>query len=174
MSEYRVRATGEVKSQGQIRRDNPNISLPRVWNANVCDALSIDPVLASPKPDTTGDYTVVVRNGVEQDANNNWVYAWVERDMFSEYTDEDGVMHTKAEQEQAYQARLNAEAAESVRTQRDNLIAETDYLALSDNTLTTEMAAYRQALRDITSHANFPDLNPGDMDGNNSDWPTKP
>ena len=167
MSEYRVKATGEVKSQGQIRKDNPNMSLPRVWNANVCDALGIDPVLASPKPDTTGDYKTVVRNGVEQDSKGNWVYAWTERDMFSDYTDEDGVLHTKAEQETAYQTKLDSEAAESVRTQRDSLIAETDYLALTDNTLTEAMATYRQALRDITDHANFPYLE-------EADWPTKP
>ena len=40
-------------------------------------------------------------------------------------------------------------------------------MALSDNTLTEEMAAYRQALRDITSHANWPYLN-------EADWPVKP
>jgi len=167
MSEYRVRATGEVKSQGQIRKDNPNISLPRVWNANVCEVLGIDPVLASPKPDTTGDYTVVVRNGVEQDANNNWVYAWVERDMFSEYTDEDDVVHTKAEQETAYQTKLDDEAAERVRSERDRLLAETDWTGLSDVTMSAEMTTYRQALRDITTHANFPHLN-------EEDWPVKP
>ena len=166
MSEYRVRATGEVKNQGQIRRDNPNMSLPRVWNANVCEALGIDPVLASPKPNTTGDYKVVVRNGVEQDANNNWVYAWVERDMFADTT-EDGVTTTKAEHEAAYQAKLDAEAAERVRTQRDAKLAETDWTGLSDVTMSAEMATYRQALRDITDHANFPNL---DAD----DWPVEP
>jgi len=166
MSEYRVRATGEVKNQGQIRRDNPNMSLPRVWNANVCEALGIDPVLASPKPNTTGDYKVVVRNGVEQDANNNWVYAWVERDMFADTT-EDGVTTTKAEHEAAYQAKLDAEAGASVRTQRDAKLAETDWTGLSDVTMSAEMATYRQALRDITDHANFPNL---DAD----DWPVEP
>lgn len=167
MSEYRVRATGEVKNQGQIRRDNPNVSLPRVWNANVCEVLGIDPVLASPKPDTTGDYKVVVRNGVTQDANNNWVYAWVERDMFSEYTDEEGVVHTKAEQETAYQTKLDDEAGERVRSERDRLLAETDWTGLSDVTMTAAMATYRQALRDITAHADFPYLN-------DEDWPQKP
>ena len=167
MSEYRVRATGEVKNQGQIRRDNPNVSLPRVWNDNVCNVLGIDPVLASPKPDTTGDYKVVVRNGVTQDANNNWVYAWVERDMFADTTDEDGVTTTKAEHETAYQAKLDAEAAKSVRTQRDSKLAETDFYALSDVTMSAAMTTYRQALRDITAHANFPYLN-------DEDWPTKP
>jgi hypothetical protein len=76
MSEYRIRSTGEVKTQGQIRSMHPNVSLPKVWNANVNETLGIDPVLASPKPDPSGDYKVVVRNGVEQDANNNWVWAW--------------------------------------------------------------------------------------------------
>ncbi len=167
MSEYRVRSTGQVLSQGAIRKLNPNMSLPRVWNANVCEALGIDPVLASPKPAVTGDYKTVVRNGVEQDAKGNWVYAWVERDMFSDYTDEDGVTHTKADQEAAYQARLDAEAADRVRTQRNTLLAETDWMALTDNTLTEGWAAYRQALRDITDHANFPHLE-------DTDWPVKP
>lgn len=167
MSEYRVRATGEVKSQGQIRRDNPNISLPRVWNSNVCEALGIDPVFAAPKPNTTGDYKTVVRNGVVQDANNNWVYAWTERDMFSEYTDEDNVVHTKAEQETSYQTKLDDEEAERVRTERDRKLAETDFYGLSDVTMSAEMTAYRQALRDITTHTNFPYLE-------EEDWPTKP
>jgi hypothetical protein len=64
MSEYRIRSTGEVKSQGQIRSDNPNVSLPKVWNDNVNETLGIDPVLASPKPEPSGDYKSVVRNGV--------------------------------------------------------------------------------------------------------------
>ena len=166
MSEYRVRATGEVKNQGQIRRDNPNMSLPRVWNANVCEALGIDPVLIAPAPAPSGEYKIVVRNGVEQDANSNWVYAWTERDMFADTT-EDGVTTTKAEHEAAYQAKLDAEAGASVRTQRDAKLAETDFYGLSDVTMSAEMTTYRQALRDITSHANFPYLE-------DADWPTKP
>lgn len=42
------------------------------------------------------------------------------------------------------------EAMEDLRTKRDKLLSATDYLALSDNTLSTEMTTYRQALRDIT------------------------
>jgi hypothetical protein len=38
----------------------------------------------------------------------------------------------------------------SLRAKRNSLLASTDYLALSDNTLSSEMSAYRQALRDIT------------------------
>ena len=39
----------------------------------------------------------------------------------------------------------------SLRNKRNNLLAQTDYLALSDQTMTAEMTAYRQALRDITN-----------------------
>ena len=38
-----------------------------------------------------------------------------------------------------------------LRSERNSKLAETDYLALSDRTLSTEMANYRQQLRDITN-----------------------
>jgi hypothetical protein len=168
MTEYRDRTTGEIKSQGQLRKENPNMSMPKVWNTNVFDALNVDPVLRSPKPtEGIGAYQSVRRNGVTQDANGNWVQAWEIVDMFSDYTDDEGVTHTKAEQEAEYQARLDSDAATRNRAERDRLIGETDWQALSDVTMSAEMAAYRQALRDITAHANWPHLN-------DEDWPTKP
>ena len=163
--EYRIQSTGEVKTQGEVRRMHSNTSLPRVWDANVCTALGIDPVLAAPKPEVTG-YTQAIRNGATQDANGNWVQAWSVVDMFADTT-EDGVTTTKAEHETAYQADLDAKAAESVRTQRDKLLAETDWTGMSDVTMAAEMTTYRQALRDITTHANFPNLA-------DEDWPTAP
>ena len=164
--EYRIQSTGEVKNQGAVRRMHSNTSLPKVWDANVCTALGIDPVLAAPKPEVTG-YTQAIRNGATQDANSNWVQAWLVVDMFQDYTDDEGVTHTKADQEAAYQADLDAKAAASVRTTRDAKLAETDWTALTDVTMAAEMAAYRQSLRDITTHANFPYLT-------ETDWPTKP
>jgi hypothetical protein len=41
-------------------------------------------------------------------------------------------------------------AMETLRAKRNKLLADTDYLALSDNTMTEEVKTYRQALRDIT------------------------
>ena len=43
-------------------------------------------------------------------------------------------------------------AIKHLRMKRDNLLKETDYLALSDNTMTDEMKTYRQELRDITNN----------------------
>ena len=54
---------------------------------------------------------------------------------------------------------------DEIRAKRNILLAETDYLALSDTTLSSDMAAYRQSLRDVTSQAGFP---------TNVTWPTKP
>ena len=41
-------------------------------------------------------------------------------------------------------------AMETLRAKRNKLLADTDYLALADNTMTEEVRTYRQALRDIT------------------------
>ena len=52
-----------------------------------------------------------------------------------------------------------------LRTKRNQLLAETDYLALADHTLSAEMTAYRQALRDLPANTTDP-ANPV--------FPTKP
>ena len=170
MSEYRNRTTGEVKTQGQWRAANPNMSLPRVWKAATLDALNLDPVLRSPAA-TVGAYQVSVRDGVVQDANGNWVENYVARDMFQDYTDEDGVSHTKAEQEAAYQARLDAETAEGHRTTRNKLLADSDWTQMNDSPLTNEAktawATYRQELRDLSDLDAWPNLD-------NADWPVAP
>ena len=165
MSEYRNRTTGVVKTQGQWRNEFANMSLPRVWKAATLDALDLDPVLKSPAATTTA-YQTSVRDGVVQDANGNWVENYVARDMFADTT-EDGVTTTKAEHEAAYQATLDARTATANRNTRDTKLAETDFYALSDVTMSAEMTTYRQALRDITSHSNWPNLE-------EADWPTKP
>jgi hypothetical protein len=41
-------------------------------------------------------------------------------------------------------------AMETLRAKRNKLLSATDYLALSDNTMTEKIKVYRQALRDIT------------------------
>ena len=41
-------------------------------------------------------------------------------------------------------------AISDLRNKRNNLLKETDYLALSDNTISDEMKKYRKDLRDIT------------------------
>ena len=71
-------------------------------------------------------------------------------------------------EEQAWADGAFNRAIASVRAKRNGLLAETDYLALSDNTLTSDMTTYRQNLRDITNGVDTVDK------CNNIDWPTKP
>ena len=61
----------------------------------------------------------------------------------------------------AYQT---AEKWKRIRSDRNVRLAETDYLALKDNTLSADMKTYRQALRDV----------PKQTDPDNITWPSKP
>lgn len=70
-------------------------------------------------------------------------------------------LRTEAER----QADAVAAQAASVRQQRNALLAETDWAALTDNTLSPELAAYRQALRDVPEQAGFPET---------INWPSRP
>jgi len=57
------------------------------------------------------------------------------------------------------------QALASLRTKRNQRLSETDYLALSDVTLSADMRTYRQALRDLPANTSDP---------TNPTWPIKP
>ena len=61
-----------------------------------------------------------------------------------------------------------ARALANLRAKRNRLLAETDYLALSDNTLSDDMKTYRQSLRDLPSGKDTVEK------CENATWPTKP
>ena len=62
----------------------------------------------------------------------------------------------------------NERRMQELRKQRDTLLRETDYMALSDVTMTDAWKTYRQALRDITSQT------PSDDALSNIKFPNKP
>ena len=53
------------------------------------------------------------------------------------------------------------------KNERDRLLTACDWWSSSDRTMTAAQTTYRQALRDITDHSNWPNLL-------STDWPTKP
>ena len=65
----------------------------------------------------------------------------------------------------AKDARILADKWSSVRRDRDRRLAETDFLALSDQTLSNSMKTYRDSLRDVPEDNSDPD---------NISWPSKP
>ena len=71
-------------------------------------------------------------------------------------------------EEAAWANAAPARALAKLRERRNRLLAETDYLALSDNTLSSDMTTYRQALRDLPSGKDTVEK------CENATWPTKP
>ena len=76
------------------------------------------------------------------------------------FTDEENAVQDAYERDV-----LPLEQMAAIRRQRNELLQETDYLALADVTLTDEMRAYRQALRDLPANT---------ADPANPVWPVKP
>ena len=60
---------------------------------------------------------------------------------------------------------LNVEKLNELRVERNRRLVETDHYGLSDQTMTSDMSTYRQALRDITKSATSLD---------DVTWPEKP
>ena len=73
----------------------------------------------------------------------------------------------EAEIKEFEDAQLDRDLSE-LREKRNKLLAETDYLALNDNTLADNMKTYRQELRDLPSGLDTVEKVA------NVTWPTKP
>ncbi len=74
----------------------------------------------------------------------------------------------KQAEEKAWNDGALDRALAELRSKRNRLLAETDYLALSDNTLNDNMKKYRQDLRDLTAGLDTVEK------VNSVTWPTKP
>ena len=127
-------------SVGQFRRDNPQTSFPKQIPNSILQSYEVYEVIELDKPAYDPLVQTLVR-GTPVYKNDKWE-----------------VSFTTANKSEA-----DAEAA--VRNQRDMLLTATDWMALSDVTMSSEMTAYRQALRDIPAQSGFPA---------SVTWPTKP
>jgi hypothetical protein len=144
---YRIRATGEVVSQGEFRSRNKNTSFPSQWTPALVEELGLDPVFETPAPTVTR-YQTAYKDGVEQVAGK-WVWKWSISEMSAEAI-----------------ASKDAEAAKAVRSSRDAKLAETDWTQVADAPVDqAAWAAYRQELRTLPEQAGFP---------HEITWPSKP
>ncbi len=71
-------------------------------------------------------------------------------------------------EEKAWSDAAPARALAELRAKRNRLLAETDFYALSDVTLSDDMKTYRKNLRDLPAGKDTVDK------CNNATWPTKP
>jgi len=130
----------ETYSIGQLRRDNPNTSFPKVPSDALLADWGVYPYTVQDQP--TVDYmTQTIKQTALAEVNGAWTQGWE-------------VINLPVE-----------DAGRNIRNHRDNLLSQTDWMAMSDNTMSHEMATYRQALRDVTAQPGFPFA---------VEWPTKP
>ena len=166
---YRIRSNGAIATQGEVRKMFSNTSLPRVWDAVICDDLGIDPIFEGPQATGGTVYQYSQADGIEEivDAQGagKWYTKYILGPVFTDTTDDEGNVTTAADNEAAYKAMKDAEQAKSVRTSRDAKLAETDWRFRSDMNPSQEWIDYCQALRDITGQEGFPWT---------ITWPTQP
>ena len=132
----------------RLRSDNPNVSFPKELSDELLSEWGVFPVTYQNQPEYNR-LTQRVDHALEPElVDGKWV---LRRE----------VVDLSPEQQEA----VDEGAAKSVRNKRDSLLKETDWYGLTDVTMPTEIAVYRQTLRDITDQDGFP---------HTITWPTKP
>jgi hypothetical protein len=137
-------------SVGQLRRDNPQTSFPKQIPTEMLEEYGVFAVATASMPDADPRTKIVSEATTPTLVDGAWVIGWTTTDKTAEQITE-----------------WDTNLATQNRDKRNTLLGQTDFYALSDNTMSAEMTAYRQALRDITSHANWPNLE-------DADWPVAP
>lgn len=135
---------------GQLRRDNPNTSFSSRIPLNILEEYGVFPVSVSDMPVVDDRTQLAVQDSTPSLIDGAWTVDW-------------NILSKPSEDIQTWDENL----ALSNRGKRNTLLADTDYFALTDVTMDASMTNYRQSLRDITAHKNFPRLE-------DADWPTKP
>jgi len=134
-------------SIGQLRKDNPQVSFPKNPTDTLLASYNVFSVTATDRP-LYDNITQNLTEGTPSLTEGVWTQVWAVTDAMPD----DVIQRTN-------------DLATSTRAQRDSLLQQTDWMAMSDNTMSPKMAAYRQALRDITAQVGFPYT---------VEWPTKP
>ena len=168
MAEYRKKDTGEIHTETEIKENNKNMSFPlgSGINADLIDHLGYELIYPSGSPTPSSNTKIIVQDGVEK-IDGKWFTKWSEIDRHKTYTDEDGKTVTKASQDATWQDRLDRDMMDSLRGQREPLLAEADWQIHKIEDADGDSSAwrtYRQQLRDITKASDI----------YNVTWPTKP
>ena len=164
--QIRVRNTGQVVYEDEFRRIHFGLGLPKVLTEEVINEWGGDVVFEGPQATGGTVYQYSQRDGVVQ-IGDKWFTNYILGPVFTDRpaTDTEPAK-TAAEQEAEYKAMKDAEQAQSVRNSRTQMLKDSDWTQIADSTADKQAwAAYRQALRDITSQAGFPWT---------IDWPTQP
>lgn len=140
---FRHNESGHIyNSEGELRMAYPNVSFPVVLDQNALDFANVTTIIEVQPPDHTGLQRVDY-DGVQL-VNGYWTEVWSVHPKYDDPTE---------------QAIWEADCLEMqwgfIRSERDGLLAQTDYTDLPNTPITEEcknqFLAYRQSLRDITN-----------------------
>ncbi len=164
--EIRNRSNGELTTASQFKASQPNTTFPKQITTEVLDSYGYDAVLNGAAATVTAPQGVSTRSGVEE-VSGQWFTKFVVGPVFTDTKDEDGNTVTAATNEAAYKAKVDADAASNIRSQRDTKLADCDWTQTNDSPVKDESTwtFYRQALRDLPSTQGFP---------HDISWPDKP
>lgn len=154
--QIRIRETGAVVTEQEFRAMFPNTGFPVQLTEAIINDFGGDVVLEGPQASGGTVYQYSQRQGVEQ-IDGKWFTKYILGPVFTDTTAEDGTVTTAAENEAAYKAMKDAEQAKAIRQQRGEKLKETDWTQVEDAPVDKALwAAYRQALRDVTTQEGFP------------------
>lgn len=132
--------------------------------ANALSALGIQEWVLRGDPTDSAEFGTMFSKVIGADSSNSAIESKDPNDWGVTWT------QVKAKQDEL----IAGEPMRLLRVERNQKLAETDFYALSDVTMSSEMTTYRQALRDLPSSAN-PTLNSdGSLNASSFTWPTKP
>ena len=162
---------------GDLRRDNPNVSFPKNIPTGVMARYGMFPVGYQAAPEFDPMTHRIEHSNLPEREIIGYTTNEDARDPATGEIDFDQVglpkysgrwvlTKTVVPLTEEQIADRDAQVAKANRKKRNELLAATDYLALTDNTMDDTTKGYRQALRDITNHPNWPHLLEGD-------WPIK-
>lgn len=141
----------------EFRRLNADTSFPPVISAETLNDFGADIVFEGPQASGGTVYQYSQSAGVEQ-IDGKWYTKHILGPVFTDTPAVgDTPAKTAAENEAAYKATKDAEQAKGMRTNRNDLLKESDWTQITDATVDkSAWATYRQALRDVTSQVGFP------------------
>lgn len=127
-------------------------------------ALGINEWVLRGDPTDSADFATMFSKVTGADANNSAIESKDPKDWGVTWT------QVKAKQDEL----IAAEPMRLLRIERNQKLAETDFYALSDVTMSSEMTTYRKALRDLPASATPKLKADGTLDESSFTWPTKP
>jgi|TARA_R100001460_G_scaffold20189_3_gene41918 hypothetical protein len=137
-------------SKASLKAENPDTSFPLNISDELAESYGVYPVNYVAEPSHDIRTKKIIQDTEPSLVDGTWTVDWTIVDRTTEEI-----------------ATYDSDHAITQRGIRNGLLSDTDIYGLTDVTMTDEMKTYRQSLRDLPTHENWPNLE-------DSDWPTKP